>query len=71
MQLRKHITRLYRQEVVMKRALLLVPMLAMLFSMGCAVRARYYGPDYRDSRYRDRDHRYYHRDRDDYRDRWR
>ena len=56
----------------MKRELLLVPMLAMLFSMGCAVRARYYGPDrYRDSHYRDRDHRYYHHDRDDYRDRWR
>ena len=52
----------------MKRALLLVPMLTMLFSMGCAVRARYYGPDrYRDSRYYDRDHRYYHHDRDDYR----
>jgi hypothetical protein len=52
----------------MKRALLLVPMLAMLFSMGCAVRARYYGPD----RYRGRDHRYYDHDRDDYRrDRWR
>ncbi len=68
MQLWKHTTRLYRQEVVMKRALLLVPMLAMLFSMGCAVRARYYGPD----RYRDRDHRYYRYDRDDYRrDRWR
>jgi hypothetical protein len=57
----------------MKRALLLVSMLTMLFSMGCAVRARYYGPDrYRDSHYRDRDHRYYHNDRDDYRrDRWR
>jgi hypothetical protein len=73
LQLWKHTTRLYRQEVVMKRALLLVPMLTMLFSMGCAVRARYYGPDrYRDSRYYDRDHRYYHHDRDDYRrDRWR
>ena len=59
----------------MKRALLLVPMLAMLFSMGCAVRADYYG---RTHYYRYRDHRYYHdrddyrRDRDDYRrDRWR
>ena len=52
----------------MKRALLLVPMLAMLFSVGCAVRADYYG---RTHYYRDRDHRYYH-DRDDYRrDRWR
>lgn len=52
----------------MKRALLLVPMLAMLFSMGCAVRATYYRPGY----YRDHDHRYYDHARDDYRrDRWR
>jgi hypothetical protein len=57
----------------MKRALLLVPMLAMLFSMGCAVRADYYGRHRywdRDQRYYDRNHRHY--DRDDYRrDRWR
>ena len=53
----------------MKRALLLVPMLAMLFSMGCAVRADYYG---RHRYYNYRDHRYYYHDRDDYRrDRWR
>ena len=57
----------------MKRALLLVPMLAMLFSMGCAVRADYYGRHRywdRDQRHYDRKHRHY--DRDDYRrDRWR
>jgi hypothetical protein len=53
----------------MKRALLLVPLLAMLFSMGCAVRARYYAePHY----YGERGHRYSDHDRDDYRrDRWR
>jgi len=47
----------------MKRAFLLVPMLAMLFSMGCAVRARYYEPDH----YWYRDHRYSDHDRDDFR----
>jgi hypothetical protein len=47
----------------MKRALLFVLLAVSL--TGCAVRARYYGPD----RYwRDHD-RYEHRDRDDHRDR--
>jgi len=48
----------------MKRAFLLVPMLAMLFSTGCAVRARYY---YEPDHYWYRDHRYSDHDRDDYR----
>jgi hypothetical protein len=62
----------------MKRALLLVPALAMLFSIGCAVRGSYYSRPYYQYRdrdhYRERDHRYRYsdHDRDDYRrDRWR
>jgi outer membrane biogenesis lipoprotein LolB len=53
----------------MKRALWLVPALAMLLLSSCAVRATYY-PE-RHWRY-EHSHRDYDHDRDDYRqDRWR